>query len=811
MILGQTASRVEPIPVPLQNVDYEGIVTAGTAYLTIHQMYVNSFQENLEARYLFPAPASGAIAGFRFRIGSSMRSAELKPRQEAVAQYEEAVVEGHAAGLLEQERADLFTASLGNIPPGETAEIWVQVVLGLEIWSERLRLKIPTYVFPRYVPKDPLRVPDASRIVTDYVEDPGYRASLNLRIDLGYAVEVSSPSHPIGWRSEDDGTRGNVQFLDGPTPLDQDIVLLFVPQKRELERGSRLQIRVGPRELGDGCRPAALTLLPDLPERESHLGPRRARVLFVLDRSGSMQFRSLAAATQLLSSLLQELRAGDEFELLTFNDEPSTLFGRLTPFSSASHDVARSFLQNLEASGGTELGLALSLAARFFPEVDRMVLLTDAQVGHEAEILRTWSQSNVRKLPPQIFAIGVGANVASGLLEQLARETSGWVGELHPNESPKDLVAQIAWRLVSPALRIRELQFRGCEVSDFAASSWVLRPGEPWSLWGKVRFLSDASDPTIEIRGWWEDGEEILSIPLDFRSAVEGEETLVLWGHARIRELQGLRDCAPSDERRNTYRQRIQAVSLESGVLSSETAFVGVLPRSKQRLFPGSMRSVNVAYRLSCDDHTWKHTARAGRERSASSNVQGRSREVLSLKDVARALLPPPPWFKTYAQGSPERKLAEEFVRIWNEVGGSFESLASGGSIPSLLGQVEAAQCRHLQAIGLALILMILVTGGEKGMLQLDSNELQRLKQICFRVAAQLDRLRSSDFTPEPRRRRNSPLPGLSAEGAEFLRVLANRLNSQPTQGPRASELSAQWQLLKTRMQEVLEEILESL
>lgn len=817
MILGQTASRVEPIPVPLQGVDYEGIVTAGTAYLTIHQTYVNSFDENLEARYLFPAPASGAIAGFRFRIGSSMCSAELKPREIAVDKYEEAVVQGMGAGLLEQERDDLFTASLGNIPPGESAEIWVQVVLGLEVWPERLRLKIPTYVFPRYVPIEPHRVPDASRIVPDYVEDPGYRASLNLRVDLGYAVEVSSPSHRIGWQIEDNGTRGTVQFLEGPTRLNQDIVLLLVPQKREVESGSRLQIRLGTRTLDDGSRPAAFTLLPDLPERASHLGPQRVRVLFLLDRSGSMTGSSLRSAKELLSALLQELRAGDEFELLAFQSDSEVLFGRLTPFTPASRKAARSYLETINAYGGTELGAALKLAACTYQEVDRLVLLTDAQVGHEAEILRGWSWSNAEKVPPQIFAIGVGANVASGLLERLARETSGWVGELHPNDSVSDLVAEIAWRLVSPTLRIRELQFHGCEVTDFAVSSWALRPGEPWCLWGKVRTSTEASNPKLEIKGRWEDGEEILSVPLDLGSAVEGDETRFLWGHARIRELESLRDSALHEQRRITYSRRIQAVSLESGVLSSETAFVGVLPDPGNRSFQRSMRSLRIPYELLAPAAVRPafsgSVLRSAVPSSFLTKVSGPARvSVSAVESRATASFHGGfDWPEIYQEGSIESDLVEALGRAWNLGRIRIEELVPDGSMAWLLVQVKAAGCCNLQTIGLALILLALTSGIERGLLQLDSSELKRLERITRAVEARLAQLGPKQYTLDPRGDNDQPLPGLTEGEADLVGQWVGRLAFQGTGEPFEAGLSSRQQDLAGKIRTALAPFLDLL
>jgi hypothetical protein len=51
-----------------------------------------------------------------------------RKREEAREEYRKALFEGRTAALLEQERADTFSQKLGSLPPGETADVEIEVL-----------------------------------------------------------------------------------------------------------------------------------------------------------------------------------------------------------------------------------------------------------------------------------------------------------------------------------------------------------------------------------------------------------------------------------------------------------------------------------------------------------------------------------------------------------------------------------------------------------------------------------------------------------------------------------------------------------
>jgi len=87
------------------------------------------------------------------KVGTRELKGLVQERAEARQQYQQALQEGRRTALMEQERDDVFTVQVGNLPPGE--EVCVEIS-----YSERLpflengscELRLPTVVAPRYIP-----------------------------------------------------------------------------------------------------------------------------------------------------------------------------------------------------------------------------------------------------------------------------------------------------------------------------------------------------------------------------------------------------------------------------------------------------------------------------------------------------------------------------------------------------------------------------------------------------------------------------------------------------------------------------------
>src|SRR5580700_6440054 len=233
------SGRYEPVSLVHTDatLDVRGLVAAAT----VTQQYVNSSTAPIEAVYIFPLPPDAAVYDMEIRIGQRVIRSEIHERAEAKRTYEAAKSEGKRAALLEEERPNIFTASIANIMPNDRIDVWLRYVEPLR-WEEgRIRLVFPMVVGPRYIPgtqavghtgtgwaSDTNAVPDASRI-TPLVRNPESRSGhdISIAVDLDSGFEPASlkcVSHEISVRRLADG-RQHVELATGATLPNKDFVL----------------------------------------------------------------------------------------------------------------------------------------------------------------------------------------------------------------------------------------------------------------------------------------------------------------------------------------------------------------------------------------------------------------------------------------------------------------------------------------------------------------------------------------------------------------------------------------------------------
>jgi len=250
----------------------------------------------------------------------------------------------------------------------------------------------------------------------------------------------------------------------------------------------------------------ALALVPDLGGWKKLSG--RTDVVFVLDRSGSMGGASIEEAKTALRLCLRQLREGDRFGILAFDDSVEAFAPQLVPLTTATLQRADTFIESIQARGGTEM-LAPLVQATELAKDGIVVLLTDGEVGNEDEIQRAVAE---KRGSTRVYSFGIGTNVSDALLLALANDSGGAVEMIHPGERVDEKVVATFAR--ATALRVRELtvKFRGVEVGELApATPAALVDGEPFSLFGTYE---QGGIGAVELRG--KIGSETFSVAVQF-------------------------------------------------------------------------------------------------------------------------------------------------------------------------------------------------------------------------------------------------------------------------------------------------------
>ncbi|WP_438019316.1 VIT domain-containing protein [Sorangium sp. So ce315] len=569
-------------PVPLLGVSLSGEVVGGAARLVVRQRYRNEERRPIEAIYTFPLPSEASIAGFAMECAGRRLEGEVKEREEAFRDYDEAIATGHGAALLDEERRNVFTASVGNLLPGEETVVEVAFVQALKADEGALRLMIPTLVAPRYIPGAPQgdrtghgvreptdAVPDADRISPE-IARVDYGITVDIVFDLGRDVAIESPSHAIEVR-RDEGHRRRVSLRNERAALDRDIVLLAAGAPG-VQAGVVCDRRAGQ----EGT--FALTVVPDL--FDAKRAPARRDVVFVVDVSGSMQGESIDQARRALRLCLRHLAEGDRFGVIAFSSDFRAMDPALTPFTQRTLERADAFVAGLAAQGGTEMLKPLLAAAGMLGDAERdrvIVLLTDGQVGNEDEIVDRVVEAGKGV---RVYTFGIGTNVSELLVNDLARRTQGAAELIHPGERIDEKVtAQFAR---ATAVRVAGLtaRFEGVDVGELApAEPPALVDGEPWVLHGRY---AAPGVGRLEIRGRLRGESFYLEVPVELEAEASRPGLEALWAGARVRELEAS-ERGLSGKRKEAMRKRIVELAVRHRVASRHASFVVIERRTGDR------------------------------------------------------------------------------------------------------------------------------------------------------------------------------------------------------------------------------------
>ncbi len=559
------------------NTDVAMTVSGLVARVSVRQTFRNDGDEWTEGVYVFPLPDRAAVDRMRLHIGERYIEGEIREKAQARKDYEQARNEGRKAGLVEQERPNLFTTSVANIAPGERVVVEIEYLEDLRYDNGTFSIRFPMTLTPRYIPGSPVpdrqgsgwsadttRVSDASRITPPHVTaSHDHRISLRANIDAGMPLEiVASRYHPIEV-SEDRG-RYTVSLGNDDVPLDHDFELLWRPVASSVPRAMVFKETIG------GQPHYLLMVLP--PDAGKHAGMTMPReLIFIVDTSGSMHGASIAQAKRALTRAIDDLGPGDRFNIIEFNSSARALYHQSVAADAANLAHARRFVNGLEANGGTEMRPALRLALDA-PGLEgylrQIVFITDGSVGNEDEL---YAMIGTRLGNARLFTVGIGSAPNSWFMRkasELGRGTFVVISALH---EVGEKMGRLFDKLGSPQVTNINVSWPGGAVTEaYPAIVPDLYLGEPVTV--RVR-ASAPFQPGADVRVSGDSAGGAWSRDLPLASDGEHPGIGALWARAKIAALH-------DDERRGadpeTTRNAVVDTAIAHHLVSKYTSLVAV-------------------------------------------------------------------------------------------------------------------------------------------------------------------------------------------------------------------------------------------
>ncbi|MFQ5610109.1 MAG: VIT domain-containing protein, partial [Woeseiaceae bacterium] len=217
----------------LLNTDVDMQISGLVARVTVRQEFRNEGADWAEGIYVFPLPDKAAVDHMRLYIGDRFIEGEVREKEKARKEYEQAKKAGRKASLVEQQRPNMFTTSVANVAPGEVVVVEIEYLEDLKYDDGSFSVRFPMTITPRYIPGAPLpdrqgsgwsadttSVPDASLITPPVVKSSkAHKLSMSISLNAGVPLEiVASRYHPVNVAQQ--GDRYEINLANGDVSMD---------------------------------------------------------------------------------------------------------------------------------------------------------------------------------------------------------------------------------------------------------------------------------------------------------------------------------------------------------------------------------------------------------------------------------------------------------------------------------------------------------------------------------------------------------------------------------------------------------------
>uniref|UniRef100_A0A8D3C5X7 Poly [ADP-ribose] polymerase n=1 Tax=Scophthalmus maximus TaxID=52904 RepID=A0A8D3C5X7_SCOMX len=387
---------------PLQAVHVKCKLMDLLSQVIIFQKYTNTSSLPIEAKYVFPLDDSAAVCGFEAFINGKHVVGKVKEKETARKEYRQAVEKGHGAYLMDQDAPDVFTISVGNLPPGASVLIKVTFVSELIVRDGSILFSLPGSVAP-WQESAALNQTTQVRIL-----NTGSQFTLDMSVEMPNEISsLQCITHKVKIKRTE--CKAVVSLLPGQVMGAEGFQLSVSLSEVHLPR---MWVERHPDKDSQACM---LVFYPDFDVRSDSASDE---VVLLLDTSESMKGESLRAAQRIALQVLKTLHHSLRVNVVLFGTDHTEAFPTAQPLAEARQ-------ANVSPVGGsTELWRPLRALSLLPPSrgTRNLLLLSDGHIQN-AEFTLKLLRDDVQH--SRLFTCGLSPTANRHMLRALAQAGGG--------------------------------------------------------------------------------------------------------------------------------------------------------------------------------------------------------------------------------------------------------------------------------------------------------------------------------------------------------------------------------------------------
>ena len=600
-------------PMPRVDIRYHRVdveINDPVAVTSVDQVFVNPYDRELEADYIFPIPENALVSRFTAWLGGHKMEAELLDAAQARKIYEDIVRKRKDPALLEYVGRGIYRLRVYPIPARGDVRIKIE-------YEQTLKADAGTvdYLYPL----------NTEKYSGSNLEECSVNVSVNSFENIG---SLYCPTHPVKTERIGEKSMKAVYFEKDVRP-DKDFIIHFTRQNSDF--GFHLLTY---KENGEDDGYFLGLISP--PVRDD-LRNVNKNLIFLLDSSGSMRGEKIEQVVAALRFCLEGLKEGDRFNIIDYDDIIRPYKQEIVSASRENIDDALGFSRRIEAAGGTDIYDALEKACRMIPSDDNptyIIFLTDGlpTVGNTdiEQIIRNTTSLNEGRA--RLFVFGVGYDVNAHLLDRLTEENKGVAEYVAPNEDIEVKVSRLAGKISHPALTDLALTFNPKE------TNYVYPEILPDLFYGSEivvvgRYSGSGSAKAI-LKGKSGRNEVSYEYSVKFSDGTRQDEYIaMLWANRRIGYLlQQLRLHGSSDE----LLREVVDLSRKFGIITEYTSYLvtGDEQERPDRFWYMPPSEASIRLKKSMEGLGEQQTGKSAFNQSRNLNAQALADQVPSQGEV---------------------------------------------------------------------------------------------------------------------------------------------------------------------------------